>query len=579
MGTGSLTARASGDIIVASFFNDFSSALEGDFVGRDTSGAATSGQNLGTAALPWGTIRASSLILNGSVVDSSLSTAPQNRVASGKVRTTSSQPAYLIPTASLAFQVLASATNLVYDVNGTTVTATTDITKTGITAAPAADNTCLINDATAAAQADTRIWGEFEVRKELVVDTMGSNMQNKVGQWIAFKIAGGATEYAFGFLESSVKISRVNRGFFVNSSGAPINRTTLSNNDTLTILTLGWVFMDDDGTTVDVSYTNPVWSYSSPSSPATGDYWYDLANQTWKRYDGASFQIIGRTFIGVICADTTAVVGARAVDFYSRAESLNTVDLEISTTEIVRARNPYARLNVAGTILDFGSQLPTWNITTQLATSADLYSGTEQASRVYYLYISKTGQCLISDMEPYYKEDIWGWYHPHNTWRCVGAAYNDGSSNLVTAEATAYPNKRVALNTGNGHGAVNTAIRRFTNVEENTSAFAQYTESANLGASVKAIFPGTYEFHYADYKGSSYDWGLTLNSANLTTAITSIAAAEMLAISEAATPLSISRVITLKRGDVVRPHDDTSGSNASLYNRLYAARTGHNGLI
>ena len=63
MGTGTLTARSTGETITSSFFNDFNSALNETFVGRNSSGAATSGQSLGTAAIPWGSGYFNSLII------------------------------------------------------------------------------------------------------------------------------------------------------------------------------------------------------------------------------------------------------------------------------------------------------------------------------------------------------------------------------------------------------------------------------------------------------------------------------------------------------------------------------------
>ena len=54
MGTNTLATRADGEVILANFFNDFNTALGGDFVGRSVAGVPLANQNLGTAALPWG---------------------------------------------------------------------------------------------------------------------------------------------------------------------------------------------------------------------------------------------------------------------------------------------------------------------------------------------------------------------------------------------------------------------------------------------------------------------------------------------------------------------------------------------
>ena len=62
MGTNTLSARSTGETITSAFFNDFNSALNEDLVGRNSSGAATTSQNLGTASIPWGTLYSNNII-------------------------------------------------------------------------------------------------------------------------------------------------------------------------------------------------------------------------------------------------------------------------------------------------------------------------------------------------------------------------------------------------------------------------------------------------------------------------------------------------------------------------------------
>ena len=130
MATNTLTDRAAGQTITDAFFNDIHTALEGDFVGRDTSGVPASGQNLGNVAFPWGTVYTGAMILNGSAVDASQITSPQNRNVSGRTRTTSNQPQFLrADGVTNEVDILATATSLVLDIAGTTVTLTgTDFT-------------------------------------------------------------------------------------------------------------------------------------------------------------------------------------------------------------------------------------------------------------------------------------------------------------------------------------------------------------------------------------------------------------------------------------------------------------------
>jgi hypothetical protein len=455
-------AYANGDIIDASHVNELTLALLGSFVGRDANGIPTSLQSLGSVAIPWGSAYITNLILNGSAVDVSLLAAPQNRIVSGATRSSSNQPQFLTPNgAAASFTIDGLTTNLVLDVNGVVVTASTDITKSGLTVGPSTTATCLVADGDAADQESTKLWGESGGERKTVsrldsiipVDTMGAEMQAFIGQMCVIKIAGVATEYALAFIESATVLSRVKRGYFTDSSGAPVNRTGFTNNDVITVLSTGWVFLENDGASTDVSYVEPVYAFTSPTSPSTADYWYDMSNETWKRYDGASWQIINRTLIGVVGIDSANCVCARSFDFFQKFEETNTTKFEIDTTEIAKILNEYSVVNVYGTEIQFKTTLQNWNITTDLAASADMYNATEQASTVYYLYLKDTGEPVISDISPYHRDDLLGDYHPHNPWRMIGMVYNDGSSNITVIWDENSENRITSASSG-GHSLV-----------------------------------------------------------------------------------------------------------------------------
>lgn len=493
MGLNTLTDRADGETILDTFFNDIHDAMNGSFVGRNSSGVATSAQDLGTTAIPWGVIRGASLVLGGAAVDTSQITSPQNRLVSGKVRTTSNQPAFITPNGAAASLIVAGATtNLVYDVNGTEVTISTDITKSSLTTAPAANNTCLVNDTAAADQEDTKTWGEIDhpQQKKITIDTVGSEISALVGKWAAFSIAGVATEYFLAFVESATSLSNVKRGFFYDSTLNPVNRTGFSNNDTITLLSLGWLFAEDNGTTVDISYNNPVWSFTSPSSPATGNYWYDLANSTWYRYDGASFQIIDRSLIGMAIINTTNCIGARCIDFYANHTDELDMMIAVSTNTVVRSIGTEKSVTVMGNRLLFPNSQLSWDIAADLATSVDMYNATEQVSTIYYLYIKDTGDTVISDISPYDRADLKGKYHPHNPWRCVGEAKNDSSSNFVIAGSWKKRDITVRYTTIAGQS-----------ITDNTTTIVDYGTSSidseslvTTGASWKCYAPITEKF-------------------------------------------------------------------------------------
>jgi len=575
LGTGTLNSRSAGQTILDTFFNDIHSAMNVDFIGRNSAGVPTSGQNLGTAALPWGAIRADTLILDGAAVDTSQIVSPVNRVISGKVRTTSNQPQFITPNgAALSFILDGTPVNLVVDINGTTVSVTTDITKSSLTAAPSSNNTCLVNDTTAADQFDTRMWGNpWHRRDSITVDTMGSEITALVGTFQSFS---HGSEYFHAYVESTTKLSRIFRGFFYNSSLAPVNPDVFSNNDVITLLKTGYVFVEDDGLTVDVTYRAPTISFTSPSSPATGDYWYDLSVDLWKRYDGASFVSIDRTFIGYVANTTTACVGARCIDFHANHESQLQMEIGVSTTEIAIQTSQESRVSVSGNDFNFKETLLSWNITTDLATSADMINATEQASTVYHLFLTDQGQTKISDIHPYFRADLKGWYHPHNPWRAVGLMFNGSSSTVTNASSRGGNNNETHIGVGNGFGSTNTGMRKFSSVVINKGAALVYVSSATLGDSWTCYEPRLINIGYTD-GGSAVTYGLVKNTATPTALVNSgLAAGEVIAYMSSATSqqVTVSASVFAKYGDEFQCGTDTGPSVTTITQSFVRTTTG-----
>ena len=118
----------------------------------------------------------------------------------------------------------------------------------------------------------------------------------------------------------------------------------------------------------------------------------------------------------------------------------------------------------------------------------------------------------------------------------------------------------VWLYTGNGLGAVNTKIRRFTTTGKNVGTSITYADSANAAASFTINTAGVYSIAYVEHAQST-PYGLSLNSASLTTNFGSLAASERIGQSSFASgdsqnSGSFPAVFTgwLAAGDVVRPH-------------------------
>ena len=523
MGTGTLTSRSTGETITSAFFNDFNSALNETFVGRNSSGAATSGQSLGTSAIPWGSGYFNSLIIDGSALDTSQITSPANRIVSGATRASSNQPNFITANGSaLSLTINGNTTNLVYDVNGTAVTCSTQITVSSLTAAPSSNNTCLVNMGDAADQNSTRFWGEPMNQfirpnsfvdgltgsvtdsqqphsETIVVDNMGSEITGLVGKFAAFKINDGSTdEYFIAYVKSTTELSNCFRGCFLGSDSLPINRIKFANNDTITLMKLTWIFLTNDGTTADVTYNPPVWSFDQPGSPTTGDYWYDLSVNQWKRYSGSAFVQINRTLIGIAISDSSNCVASRSQDFFYQYKDTNTVTVRRESATNCKVNNINANVYVYSGNLDFKLYTPTWNITTDLAATGtkDAYA-TEAASTWYYLYFKDTGDRVMSDIGPVYRSDLLGCYHPHNPWRCVGVAFNNSSSNLEgpafdgadrVLPDVAYLQDVQSYNTNGGTpgSANNYHTRTLGSVRGNTWFIK------DLSSSLFTLIPGTY---------------------------------------------------------------------------------------
>lgn len=493
---------------------------------------------------------------------SSFTGLPDNRIESGKIRSTDSQqPSFLIADGAARTVTLSGTpTPFVYRVNGEQYTISSNVTKTTLTAAPSSNNTALVNDSIAADQYDTLLWGEDSSHKTITIDTVGTEISNLVGKWAAFSINNGsATEYFLAFVNSATELSKCFRGYFFDSSSAPVKRIVFSDNDVITLQKLTFVFAKTDGT-LDICYTNPTWSFDEPSSPAIGDFWFDFEDDIWKKYDGSNFNDAEATLVGCCIQSTTATVATRSFDFYSVFKRDNTCRIERSSNTVARAAHQEMTVSVGGNLISFGKYLPTWDMSADLAATAEMVSATEQASRAYYLYVTKQGDRRISDTMPYYRAEFYGWYHPHNIWRCVGVAYNDASSNLSVAQevdSQVIPRGRLSAQTGNGVGAVSTKIRRFLTVHSNTCGKLVYTDSADLGVELFCVWPCVVHLGYSESSDPVTVWGFSKNSTQLTTGISTITITDVIRYMDQTDTGNIGAItdtVPLKVGDVVRPH-------------------------
>lgn len=127
------------------------------------------------------------------------------------------------------------------------------------------------------------------------------------------------------------------------------------------------------------------------------------------------------------------------------------------------------------------------------------------------------------------------------------------------------PASMVRVQLANGYGSSSTKIRRFTNTLSSAGTDITYADSATLGGTFTINTTGKYAISYCDLNGTASTIGLSLNSAQLTTSIGSITAADRLVLAVSSTAdyaIAMAWTGDLTAGDVVRAHLDGSAASS-----------------
>jgi len=481
---------AAGLLIKSADFLTTNAALQGAFVGRNTSGVPTSAQSLGTALYPWGNVYSNAITIGGEVIDLSDITSPATRIVSGRSRAASGQPQFLQGNAAAAsVKILATTTDLVLSINSTSTTITADITEVSLTTAPAANNTCTINDAAFTDQDESKYFGEIDGRIPYIpIDAVGSEISARVGQFISLKT--DTSEILFGWLKSATELVNVFRGFYFDASLDPLVRETLIDGEVLTLLATGWIFIDDDGATVDVTYTTPVYAYTAPTSPVADDYWYDITNSTWKRYSGSAWVATDRIPLGLCALNTSYCIATRSFDFYSAFKEQNTMDCEVFSDSVIRTGYGTNKVHVYGTDLEMQKYPVEWDNTT------DMSSGSVGNDTDYYLYISTSGQTIIDLERPYDRTtDLRGKYHPYNNWRYIAKAKTDGTADWISVIASSAFDRL----SGNANWEAENLVIETASVSTVTCAYDKLVLT-NRDGKTKTLYDGSHTFDMATHK-------------------------------------------------------------------------------
>lgn len=154
----------------------------------------------------------------------------------------------------------------------------------------------------------------------------------------------------------------------------------------------------------------------------------------------------------------------------------------------------------------------------------------------------------------------------------------DGSNWHILEEYVG--NSSVQVDQGNGHGSTNTAIRRFSGTATTAGGDITYADSSTNGATFTINADGRYSIAYTDrFGGGAGDLGISVNSAQLTTSIASITAANRVistqnAIQSAGSGAfaSVAGTFYFSAGDVIRAHTDGTLNSTDVRVKFYIQR-------
>lgn len=348
------------------------------------------------------------------IIDTVTSSNSRNRIASGQTTGNSGQLNALDPAGTGTSVTLdATPTPFVYYINGTQYTVSADVSISGLTTAPATNNTALVNSTALTGAQATKWLGQFGTT--IPIDTAGSQITARIGQTAAFK---KGNEIFTAFIKSATELTGAQRGFFYNSSLAPLPAEVLSDDDVLTLMRLTWIFINTAGT-LQVTYNPPIVSAEQPGTAAAGDFWYDLIADAWKLYNGTGWSVAAVLPIGYAVQDATDTIAARTFEAFRQFSALNTMILQYLDANTTATRDTGMQVSVNGQTFAYSSTKLVWTM------PGDLVSGeTEQANTTYWLYVTDSGDAKITAVAPVWRNSMLGYYHPQETWRAVGSIVN-----------------------------------------------------------------------------------------------------------------------------------------------------------
>lgn len=432
MGDSSLPKIAAAPTEVAATstqYNAIVDTLQGDLVARNTSGTVADGA--GDLGKP-NSGRFDKLHLKtGMTVDSqeidfSAISLQVTGISSGKSKD-SGFPNFLTPLgatggATNTFAIEAETTNLVMTIDGAAYTLEADLESDDLALAPSSNNTCSVDNIEITGSPEwTKTVGEYGYW--IAIDDtggIGSEIISLDGTIQCFKINNGSADEIF-----IAKVDTTNNRIIPIKRGiGGTDRITFNDTDLITLLKAHYIFLDNDLTTIDTTTNFPTWGASYPVSPSTGDYHNLSSDGKWYRYSGATWEALGRIYLGYAICDSADCLYVEHEDYnlaWNEIIAINKVtsDVVFSLDQVI-IKAPF-KVSVAGQNIINGADIEI-DITTHFEDGES-----RTVSTWYYIYLTNTGVFKISTKTPRKYDARLGSYHPSEYWRCIGVFYNNSA--------------------------------------------------------------------------------------------------------------------------------------------------------
>ena len=146
----------------------------------------------------------------------------------------------------------------------------------------------------------------------------------------------------------------------------------------------------------------------------------------------------------MVAIGTVKAEGKREQDYFHDYRDTNTIELEVFSDEIIRAKDKTNDVFAYSKTLRINHHKPVWNNT------LDMETGTVAASTKYYNYFASTGERVVSLEKYYTRNDLRGRYHPYEAWRYIGSGTTDGTSDWESKITGIAPEKIGSEDAGGG---------------------------------------------------------------------------------------------------------------------------------